>query len=128
MLPVANVDKLTGVEINGEACQYVVSGGNKLIVGIPLTAKKGSKVRLISSNGEITYTFDFIPNTEVTTVLWTGTADVDDWANQPYVLSDGGQELKDAGVEVGDIITFHLSPKSADWKIQFQRYRRWQVH
>ena len=119
MLPVANVDKLTGVEINGEACQYVVSGGNKLIVGIPLTAKKGSKVRLISSNGEITYTFDFIPNTEVTTVLWTGTADVDDWANQPYVLSDGGQELKDAGVEVGDIITFHLSPKSADWKIQF---------
>ena len=119
MLPVANVDKLTGVEINGEACQYVVSGGNKLIVGIPLTAKKGSKVRLISSNGEITYTFDFIPNTEVTTVLWTGTADVDDWANQPYVLSDGGQELKDAGVEVGDIITFHLSPTSADWKIQF---------
>ena len=119
MLPVANVDKLTGVEINGEACQYVVSGGNNLIVGIPLTAKKGSKVRLISSNGEITYTFDFIPNTEVTTVLWTGTADVDDWANQPYVLSDGGQELKDAGVEVGDIITFHLSPKSADWKIQF---------
>ena len=119
MLPVANVDKLTGVEINGEACQYVVSGGNKLIVGIPLTAKKGSKVRLISSNGEITYTFDFIPNTEVTTVLWTGTAVVDDWANQPYVLSDGGQELKDAGVEVGDIITFHLSPTSADWKIQF---------
>ena len=119
MLPVANVDKLTGVEINGEACQYVVSGGNNLIVGIPLTAKKGSSVRLISSNGEITYTFDFIPNTEVTTVLWTGTADVDDWANQPYVLSDGGQELKDAGVEVGDIITFHLSPKSADWKIQF---------
>ena len=119
MLPVANVDKLTGVEINGEACQYVVSGGNNLIVGIPLTAKKGSKVRLISSNGEITYTFDFIPNTEVTTVLWTGTAVVDDWANQPYVLSDGGQELKDAGVEVGDIITFHLSPTSADWKIQF---------
>ena len=119
MLPVANVDKLTGVEINGEACQYVVSGGNNLIVGIPLTAKKGSSVRLISSNGEITYTFDFIPNTEVTTVLWTGTADVDDWANQPYVLSDGGQELKDAGVEVGDIITFHLAPTEAAWKIQF---------
>ena len=119
MLPVANVDKLTGVEINGEACQYVVSGGNNLIVGIPLTAKKGSKVRLISSNGEITYTFDFIPNTEVTTVLWTGTAVVDDWTNQPYVLSDGGQELKDAGVEVGDIITFHLVPTAADWKIQF---------
>ena len=119
VLPVANGDKLTGVKIDGEACQFVLSGGNQLIVGIPLTAKKGSKVRLISSNGEITYTFDFIPNTEVTTVLWTGQAIVDDWSNQPYVLSDGGQELKDAGVEVGDIITFHLVPTAADWKIQF---------
>ena len=119
MLPVANSDKLTGVEINGEACQYVLSGGNNLIIGIPLTAKKGSSVRLISSNGEITYTIDFIPNTEVTTVLWTGTSVADDWANQPYILSDGGQELKDAGVEVGDIITFHLAPTEAAWKIQF---------
>ncbi len=119
MLPVANGDKLTGVEINGEACQYVLSGGTNLIVSIPTTAKKGSNVRLISSNGEITYTFDFIPNTEVTTVLWTGTAVVDDWKEQPYVLSDGGQELKDAGVAVGDIITFHLVPTAADWKIQF---------
>lgn len=119
MLPVANGDKLTGVEINGETCQYVLSGGTNLIVSIPTTAKKGSNVRLISSNGEITYTFDFIPNTEVTTVLWTGTAVVDDWKEQPYVLSDGGQELKDAGVAVGDIITFHLVPTAADWKIQF---------
>ena len=119
ILPVANGDKLTGVEINGEACQYVLSGGNKLIIGIPATAKKGSKVRLISSNGEITYTIDFIPNTEVTTVLWTGTAVADNWSDQPYVLSDGGQELKDAGVEVGDIITFHITPMESAWKIQF---------
>ena len=97
----------------------MLSGGNKLIIGIPATAKKGSKVRLISSNGEITYTIDFIPNTEVTTVLWTGTAVADNWSDQPYVLSDGGQELKDAGVEVGDIITFHITPMESAWKIQF---------
>lgn len=95
-LTVANGDKLTGVEINGEPCQFVLTNDNKLIIGIPAKAKKGSKVRLISSNGEITYTFDFIPNTEVTTVLWTGQAVADNWGNQPYVLSDGGQELKDA--------------------------------
>ena len=70
MLPVANGDKLTGVEINGETCQYVLSGGTNLIVSIPTTAKKGSSVRLISSNGEITYTFDFIPNTEVKLGDW----------------------------------------------------------
>ena len=118
VLPVANGDKLTGVEINGEACQYVLSAGNQLIVGIPGNAKKGSKVRLISSNGEITYTIDFIPNTEVTTVLWTGQAVADDWKDQPYVLSDAGQELKDAGVVVGDIISFHITPLDAAWKLQ----------
>lgn len=118
-LPVANGDKLTGVEINGETCQYVLSSGNQLIIGIPGNAKKGSKVRLISSNGEITYTIDFIPNTEVTTVLWTGQAVADDWKDQPYVLSDGGKELKDAGVVAGDIITFHIVPLETAWKIQF---------
>ena len=118
-LPVANGDKLTGVEINGEACQYILLGDNQLIIGIPTNATKGSKVRLISSNGEITYTIDFVPNTEVTTVLWTGQAVADDWKDQPYVLSDGGQELKDAGVAPGDIISFHLVPLDAAWKIEF---------
>ena len=119
VLPVANGDKLTGVEINGEACQYVLTGSGQIIIGIPAKAKKGAKVRLISSNGEITYTIDFIPNTEVTTVLWTGQAVVDDWANQPYVLSDGGIELKNAGVVPGDVINFHLTPLEANWKIEF---------
>ena len=118
-LPVANGDKLTGVEINGEKCQYVVTNNGQLIIGIPTTAKKGSKVRLISSNGEITYTIDFVPNTEVTTVLWTGQAVADDWKDQPYVLSDAGQELKDAGVVAGDIISFHITPLEAAWKIEF---------
>ena len=117
-VPVANGDKLTGVEINGAACQFVLTKDNQLIIGIPIKAKKGAKVRLISSNGEITYTIDFIPNTEVTTVLWTGTAVADDWSAQPYLLSDAGQELKDAGVVAGDIISFHISPMSSDWKLQ----------
>ena len=118
MLPVVNADKLTGVQINGEECRYVLANG-QLIIGIPSTAKKGSSVRLVSSNGEITYTIDFIPNTEVTTVLWTGEAVADDWKDQPYVLSDAGQELKDAGVVAGDIISFHLVALEAAWKIQF---------
>ena len=118
VVPVANGDKLTGVEINGVACQYVLTNTNQLIIGIPAKAKKGAKVRLISSNGEITYTIDFIPNTEVTTVLWTGQAVADDWANQPYVLSDGGQELKNAGVVPGDIISLHITPMASDWKVQ----------
>ena len=74
-LTVKNVDVLTGVEINGVTCQYIVSGDN-LIIGVPDNAKKGSKLRLISSNGEITYTVDFIPNTEQKIVLWKGMTEI----------------------------------------------------
>ena len=34
------------------------------------------------------------------------------------MLSDAGQELKDAGVVVGDIISFHITPLDAAWKLQ----------
>ena len=117
ILNVKNIDKLTSVEINGVPCQIITSG-DKIIIGIPEKAKKGSKVRLVSSNGEITYSIDFIPNTEVTTVLWSGQLVADDWKDQPYLLSDGGQELKDAGVAVGDVINIHVTPLAADWKLQ----------
>ena len=124
ILPVANGDKLTGVEINGEACQFVLSGGNQLIVGIPATAKKGSKVRLISSNGEIIYTFDFIPNTEVTTVLWTGTVDLGSWSINweigKGVYGDNNPNMfKDMDLQVGDVIRVSVAPYNDWWNVKF---------
>ena len=61
ILTVANGDKLTGVEINGTVCQFVLTKGTQLIIGIPEKAKKASTVRLISSNGEISYTYRLHP-------------------------------------------------------------------
>ena len=124
VLPVANGDKLTGVEINGEACQYVLSGGNQLIVGIPGNAKKGSKVRLISSNGEITYTIDFIPNTEVTTVLWTGTVDLGSWSfNWEMGKGTNGDNnpnmFKDMDLQEGDVIRVYVTPYNDWWNVKF---------
>ncbi len=124
MLPVANGDKLTGVEINGEACQYVLSGGTNLIVSIPTTAKKGSSVRLISSNGEITYTFDFIPNTEVNTVLWTGLADLKNWTfNWEIGKGTNGDNnpnmFKDMDLQVGDVIRVYVTPVDGWWMVKF---------
>ena len=124
MLPVANGDKLTGVEINGEACQYVLSGGTNLIVSIPTTAKKGSSVRLISSNGEITYTFDFIPNTEVNTVLWTGLADLKNWSfNWEIGKGTNGDNnpnmFKDMGLQAGDVIRVYVTPVDGWWMVKF---------
>ena len=123
-LPVANGDKLTGVEINGEACQFVVTSNGQLIVGIPTTAKKGSKVRLISSNGEITYTFDFIPNTEVTTVLWTGVNDLKNWTfNWEIGKGTNGDNnpnmFKDMDLQEGDVIRVYVTPVDGWWMVKF---------
>ena len=124
-LTVANGDKLTAVEIDGANCQFVlVNSKTQLIIGIPDTAKKGSKVRLISSNGEITYTIDFIPNTEVTTVLWTGTADLAGWSWN-WTIGDGTQGASnpnmfaDMDLQEGDVIRIYATAYNDWWQVQF---------
>lgn len=117
VLNVENIEHLTGVQVNGAGVQYI-QNGTKLFVGIPSNATKKSALKLISDNGEVEYEITVIPNTEVTTVLWTGTAVVDDWANQPYVLSDAGTELAAANAVAGDVISFHIVPTDPAWKLQ----------
>ena len=124
-LPVANGDKLTGVQIDGNDCQYVlVKGNTELIIGVPDNAKKGSKVRLISSNGEITYTIDFIPNSEVTTVLWSGAIDMGNWSIN-WQIGDGTAGANnprmfiDMDLQEGDIIRVYATPYKDWWQIQF---------
>ena len=124
-LPVANGNKLTGVQIDGKDCQYaLVKGNTELIIGIPDTAKKGSRVRLISSNGEITYTMDFIPNTEVTTVLWTGTVDLGSWSLNWEIgkgaFGDNNPNMfKDMDLQEGDIIRVSITPYNDWWNVKF---------
>ena len=124
-LTVANGDKLTGVQIDGNDCQFVlVKNNTELIVGVPEKAKKGSKVRLISSNGEITYTIDFIPNTEVTTVLWTGAVDLNAWAiNWQIGDGTGGASnptmFADMDLQEGDVIRIYATNYNDWWQVQF---------
>ncbi len=124
-VPVANGDKLTGVEIAGTACQYVLASNNtQLIVGIPTNAKKGSTFRLISSNGEISYTVDFTPNTEVNTVLWTGLADLKNWSfNWEIGKGTNGDNnpnmFKDMDLQAGDVIRVYVTPVDGWWMVKF---------
>jgi hypothetical protein len=123
-LTVANGDKLTGVEIDGTACQYVlVKNNTELIVGVPDNAGSGSKVRLISSNGEITYTIDFIPNSEKTTVLWTGAVDLASWSfNWEIGKGSNGDSnpnmFADMGLEEGDVIRVYVTPYNDWWNVK----------
>ncbi len=124
-LVVANGDKLTGVEVNGTAVQYVLTEGNKLIIGLPESCGAGTKIRLISSNGEITYTLDVTPNTEVNTVIWTGAVDLNAWGIN-WQFGDGTQSAgEDAlaftkiALAEGDIIHLYATAYNDWWQIQF---------
>ena len=51
--------------------------------------------------------------------LWEGELIADDWANQPYALSDGGAELQQAGAQPGQTIYFYVEPYGdRAWKVQ----------
>ena len=53
------------------------------------------------------------------TVLWEGELIADDWANQPYALSDGGAELQQAGAQPGQVVYFYFEQIGADpWKVE----------
>ena len=124
-LVVANGDKLTGVEVNGTAVQYVLTEGNKLIIGLPESCGAGTKIRLISSNGEITYTLDVTPNTEVNTVIWTGAVDLNAWGIN-WQFGDGTQSAgEDAlaftkiALAEGDVIPLYATAYNDWWQIQF---------
>ena len=124
-LVVANGDKLTGVEVNASAVQYVLTEGNKLIIGLPETCGAGTKIRLISSNGEITYTIDVTPNTEVNTVIWTGAVDLNGWGIN-WQFGDGTQSAgEDAlaftkiALAEGDVIHLYATAYNDWWQIQF---------
>ena len=89
VVPVANADKLTNVYINGTEVQFAYSSktGN-LTISIPDNAKASSTLKLVSSNGEIEYTITVKPNTEITTVIWTGSYWID-WGGTD-AEADGG--------------------------------------
>ncbi|MBR2102233.1 MAG: hypothetical protein IJ928_05720 [Prevotella sp.] len=126
-LTVANGEKLSGVEIDGTECHWILAGDNKdqLIIGIPETAGPGSKVRLISSNGEITYTMDFTPNTEVNTVIWTGNVDLAGWSfnwqfgDNTHSTGEDPLAFVKMGLEVGDVIHLYMTPYNDWWQVQF---------
>ena len=120
---VANGDKLTGVEMNGVSCQYILTGENssQLIIGIPETASASSKLRLISSNGEITYDITVIPATSVNKTIWSGLKQI--------TWSDGGRVLIPAtafeGVPAGAVMTFCYTQVDQQWDQAQVNYGDW---
>lgn len=90
IVPVANQDVLQEVFVNGESVYFAYSSKyKKLSISIPDNAKAASKLKLVSSNGEIEYDITVKPNTEITTVIWKGSFWID-WGQPGEAGSDGG--------------------------------------
>ncbi len=71
VITVANIDKLTGVKIDGQDCQ-IIKMGDQLYIAVPEAAGKNSVITLVSENGSIDYPYAFVPNTEQKRSLWKG--------------------------------------------------------
>ncbi len=104
VIDVANGDKLTSVEVNNASVQYIING-DKLYISIPQVAGKNSKVKLISSNGEIEYSIDFIPATEIENVVMNEMQDLGSWSNNFRIYK---ADLVNAGFAVGAKLRFYL--------------------
>ena len=122
-ITVANGDVLTKVLINGEECQYILTGEEKdqLIIGIPASATKSSTLTLISSNGEISYDLTIIPATSVKKKLFSGLKEL--------TWNDGGRVAipaeKFEGVPEGAELTFVYSQVQNEWGAAQINYGDW---
>lgn len=122
-LTVANGDKLTGVQMNGTDCQWILTGEdkNQLIIGIPEDAKAKSVLKLISSNGEISYNIAVIPATSVKKTIWSGLKEL--------TWNDGGRIAIPAAtfedVPAGAILTIAYTQVDQTWGDAQFNYGDW---
>ena len=101
---VANGDMLTSVQVNNQDVQYIING-DKLYINIPQVAGKNTKIKLISSNGEIEYSIDFIPATEIENVVMNEMQDLGSWSNAFRIYK---ADLVNAGFAVGAKLRFYV--------------------
>ena len=90
--------KLTAADIDMLVNQggLVMTGANYTITKLTLTSEISQEV-----------------------TLWEGELIADDWANQPYVLSDAGLELAAVGAQPGQIVYFYLEQVGEEpWKVE----------
>ncbi len=122
-ITVANGDKLTGVQMNGTDCQWILTGEdkNQLIIGIPEDAKAKSVLKLISSNGEISYNIAVIPATSVKKTIWSGLKEL--------TWNDGGRIAIPAAtfedVPAGAILTIAYTQVDQTWGAAQFNYGDW---
>lgn len=117
---VENGSKLTRVEVDGKAVQYLING-NTLVIAIPQMANANTKVKLISSNGEIEYAIAFIPATNIKNEVWSGLTTIT-WEEGGRVMIPASA-FKD--VPAGARMILHYAQKAEKWAQAQINYGDW---
>ncbi|MDR1119734.1 MAG: IPT/TIG domain-containing protein [Dysgonamonadaceae bacterium] len=116
---ITNEDKLTGIEWNGTTMQYVLSGNN-LYIGIPSGASGDNTLKLVSSNGDISYIINVKANGAVETVIYTGPTSTGSWSGYAQI-----EKEKFANATVGSIIHVKTSDVEAGAQGSFKDGATW---
>lgn len=107
---VENGDKLERVEVDGKVVQFLINN-NTLVMAIPQMANANTKVKLISSNGEIEYHIAFIPATNIKNEVWSGLTTI--------TWDDGGRVMIPASafkdVPAGAQMILHYAQQDGIW-------------
>ena len=97
---VVNGDKLTAVKVNGSEVQFILQE-TKLLISLPSDGVGQGQIELISSNGSISYSVEFIGS--LGTLIFQGPFDIISW-NAQQLSSDLFETA-----QVGQIITVVVS-------------------
>ncbi|MCH5234412.1 MAG: hypothetical protein J1E16_03900 [Muribaculaceae bacterium] len=122
---IGNPEALSGIKVNGESVQYILNG-TTLYVSLPESCGKGTIVTLESSDGSsLDYTYNFIPATKVSMVIWSDVWECAGWGGNQD-LAWGGFDW--TSVPAGAILTIYMTPTVDDggwWCISLRHGDSW---
>ena len=113
----------TPLAIAGGGDGNIILAPNATYYSFTLTA---ADIDALVNQGGLVITGTFFTVTKLTltteisqeVTLWEGELIADDWANQPYALSDAGLELAAANAQPGQIVYFYIEPIEPAWKLE----------
>jgi hypothetical protein len=112
---IANESMLTGVELKEIAVQYVLSG-NKLYIGIPGSAHGNSALKLISSNGDISYTINIKAGGTVEEEIWSGALELPSGWGTSLEMDRSAFD----NVNVGSYLRIYLTHAGSNGQLQLK--------
>ncbi|MGM9791991.1 MAG: hypothetical protein ACI3Y4_06265 [Candidatus Cryptobacteroides sp.] len=106
------LDRITELTLTKEILDNILSNAGDY---------EGVLCGMIIQGSGLTFTkVDIVGEIAQEITLWEGEAIVDDWGNQPYLLSDAGVELAAANAQAGQTVYFYIEPLEAAWQVKIQ--------